>query len=353
MTDPERFVAELKAVAAQRTRVDLGDVWLVFGRLFVDDARAVDARQRLADLISASDESGLLQPSVSTDKLVPTPLPRFVTLIDQRPASAARRPVPWVTALGWASTVELGAVQYDVLDKVNRWLRDGGADSAIVPAEERSLELFDDEKAIAGHIGGAMTLWGPGRLSPELLRFENVPMPYAYRSVGNGRHLLMVENTATFRTCTRLLSAEKGHPYCAVSFGQGSWAPKTVPAALDHPTPIDELHYFGDLDVRGLEITREVVSVAEAVGLRAQAHASLWSIMLAQDPAGPAKGPEVFDPAIVDVLPVQLRGPATAVLRERRRIPQERAGYDLLSRTPRWWDWRCWKLDSDGGIRPA
>lgn len=338
MTDPEPFVAGLKAVAAQRTRVALDDVWRVFGRLFVDEARAVDARRRLSDLISAAAESGLLQPSVSTDKVAPTPLPSFITLTGQRPAPSVRRPAPWVPALNWASSIDLGAVQYDILNKVNRWLRDGGAERAIVPAEERSLELFDDEKAIANQIGGAITLWGPGRLSPELLRYQNVPMPFAYRTVGNGRYLLMVENTATFRTCTRLLTAEKGHPYCAVAFGQGSWAPKTVPAALDHPTPVDELHYFGDLDVRGLTITRDVLNAAGAVELAARPHTSLWSILLAQAPAGPAKGPPTFDPAIVEVLPNHLRTRAIAVLRERRRIPQERAGYDLLRRTPRWWE---------------
>lgn len=338
MIDPERFVAELKAVAAQRTRVALDDVWLVFGRLFVDEARAVDARRRLRAVISAATESGLLQPSVSTDDVAPNPLPRFITLTDQRPAPRIRRPVPWVPALTWASSVDLGVVQFDVLNRVNRWMRDGGAERAIVPAEERSLELFDDEKAIANQIGGAVTLWGPGRLSPEILRYQNVPIPFAYRTVGNGRYLLMVENTATFRTCTRLLTAEKDHPYCAVAFGQGSWAPKTVPAALDHPTPVDELHYFGDLDVRGLTITRDVLNAARAVELAARVHTSLWSIMLAQAPAGPAKGPPTFDPAIVDVLPTYLRARAIAVLRERRRIPQERAGYDLLSRTPRWWE---------------
>jgi hypothetical protein len=243
-----------------------------------------------------------------------------------------------VPALNWASSVDLGVVQLDILNKVNRWLRDGGAERAIVPAEERSLELFDDEKAIAHQIGGAMTLWGPGRLSPELLRCQNVPMPFAYRTVGNGRYLLMVENTATFRTCTRLLAAEEDHPYCAVAFGQGSWAPKTVPAALDHPTPVDELHYFGDLDVRGLMIARDVLSAADAVGLTARVHASLWAILLAQAPAGTAKGSSTFDPAIVDVLPTHLRTRAIAVLRECRRIPQERVGYDLLRRTPRWWE---------------
>ncbi|TDO51567.1 uncharacterized protein DUF2220 [Kribbella sp. VKM Ac-2527] len=338
MTDVERFVAELREGAGRRTRVDNEEIWRIFTRLFVDASRAVDARKQLADLIGAADGAGLIQPSVSTDNLAPVPLPRFVTLIDGRPARVGRRLVPWVDALAWASGVDLNDVRYDVLDRVNRWLRDGGAERPIIPAEERSAELFDDEKAIGRRIGGPATLWRPGRLSPTLLRFENVPIPFAYRVVGDGTSLLMVENTAAFRTCARLLAAESGHSYCAVAFGQGSWAPQTVPAALDHPTPITEVHYWGDLDVRGLEITRDVLAAARAVDLAAHVHTSLWSLMLTKRPIPTTKGPTTFHPTLVDVLPAHLRQRATTVLSERHRIPQERVGYEVLLRTPRWWD---------------
>ncbi|GAB3769195.1 Wadjet anti-phage system protein JetD domain-containing protein [Microlunatus parietis] len=338
MTDIERFVAELREAAGRRTRVDTDEIWRIFIRLFVDASRAVDARKQLAELIGAAGEAGLIQPSVSTDNLAPIPLPRFVKLIDGRPARVGRRPVPWVDALAWASDVDLSDPQYDVLDRVNRWLRDGGAERPIVPAEERSAELFDDEKAIARRVGGTATFWRPDRLSPTLLRYENVPIPFAYRVVGEGTSLLMVENTAAFRTCARLLAAESGHPYCAVAFGQGTWAAQTITAALDHPTPITEVHYWGDLDVWGLEITREVLAAARTVDLTARVHTSLWTLMLSKRSIPTTKGPTTFDPTLVDVLPVQLRQRAITVLAKRHRIPQERVGYELLLCTPRWWE---------------
>jgi hypothetical protein len=337
MTDAERFVAELRVAAGRRTRVDSDEIWRVFSRHFVDAARSVDARAQLAELIGAAGAAGLVQPSAATDKLAPTPLPRFVTLIATRPMRVERRPVPWVDELAWASTMVLNDQQFDVLDRVNRWLRDGGAQRPVVPAEERSAELFDNEKAIASGIAGPTTLWRPDRLSPVLLRYENVPIPFAYRAVGDGTKLLMVENTAAFRTCARLLAAESGHPYCAVAFGQGSWAPKTIPAALDHPTPITEVHYWGDLDVRGLEITRDVLAAAATVGLTARLHIPLWTLMLAERPVPPT-GPTAFQPTLLDVLPVELRERVAEVLSERQRIPQERVGYELLHRIPRWWD---------------
>ena len=229
--------------------------------------RRCDARQRLADLLHHATAEGLIQPSVSTDRIVPVPLPRFVALTQLGPVVKPLRRTPWLRQLAWATAMRLSSQQQDVLDRVNRWLRDGGANRPIVPAEERSLELFDDEKAIANRIGGATTLWAVGRLGPDLLRYENVPMPFPYRQVGAGDRLLMVENTAAFRSCSQLLAHDDGHPYFAVAFGQGAWAPKTVPAAIELPGTIRAIDYWGDLDPNGLAVTRDVVNAAAEVGL--------------------------------------------------------------------------------------
>lgn len=338
MTLVDGFVAGLTTTAHGRTRVAASAVWDVFTQLRPDDARAVDARQRLADLIDQAAVRGLLKPSVSTDQMVPVPLPRFVTLAMSRPLTTAVTRAPWLPQLAWAQFLRLSAAQLGVLDRVNRWLRDGGADRPVVPAEERSLELFGDEKAIASRIGGGTTLWQPCRLGPGLLRYENVPIPFPYRQVGGGNRLLMVENTAAFRTCSRLLADDDGHPYFAVAFGQGAWAPKTISAALDLPTSIQSVDYWGDLDAKGLAITRDVVQAATTVGLTATAHPTLWRLMLAHDPVSYRKASRTYDGSLLEVLPTALRARAAIVLDARMRIPQERVGYEQLAATTRWWD---------------
>lgn len=337
MTLAVRLVALLEARANGRTRVDIEDVWKEFTKLRPDDARAADARQRLADLLDRATVERLIKPSVSTDRIVPIPLPRFVTLTSvETPANSPRR-APWLPQLGWASDMRLSPHQLNVLDRVNRWLRDGGAERPLVPAEERSIELFDDEKAIANRIGGAKSLWAAGRLGPDLLRYQNVTIPFPYRQVGTGDRLLMVENTAAFRSCSQLLSVAE-HPYFAVAFGQGSWAPKTVPAAIELPGSIRALDYWGDLDPKGLAIARDVLSAAAEVGLAASAHQSLWRLMVAEEPVQHAKAPRVFDSSLLAVLPEDLRARAGEVLSKRCRIPQERVGYERLSSSPLWWD---------------
>lgn len=338
MTIAEQFVTELMATAGSRSRIQADEVWAVFTHLRPDDARATDSRSRLARLIVQAEDQELLRPSTSTDGIPPVPLPLFVTLTRRRAPTTRSPVVPWLPPLAWASELRLSPPQLEVLHRVNRWLRDGGATRPVVPAEERSLQLFDDEKAIANRIGGALTLWRPDRLGPEMLRYENVPMPFPYREVGTGERLLMVENAAAFRSCARLLADSTRHPYYAVAFGQGAWAPKTVPSARDLPHPISAVDYWGDVDPNGLAITRDVLREVVTLGLSAQAHPTLWRLTLAHQPVPHTTSARSWESSILDSLPEDVRLRAEAVLTSRHRIPQERVGYEQLSSTPRWWD---------------
>ena len=302
MTPSQQLAAYLRTQSAGRLRVGHRQVWEAFTELRPDDARSPDARQRLASLLEEANQAGLIRSSTATDQIAPTPLPCFVTLVNPDQPRPPIRRIPWRPELAWAHKLTLTSKQHDVLDRVNRWLRDGGAERPIVPAEERAIELFDDEKAIAAFIGGKTTLWGTDRLGPHLLRYENVPMPFPYRQVGDGSRLLMVENTAAFRSCSRALNETSGHPYFAVAFGQGTWAPSTLASVHDLSVAIKAVDYWGDLDVNGLTITRNVINAGTDIGIPTQAHPALWRLMLACKPSAHSKAPRSFDASLVEVL---------------------------------------------------
>ena len=57
------------------------------------------------------------------------------------------------------------------MQRVNEWLY-VSRDELVVPARERSLEVFGDEKALDRLAGAA--LFGPGRLTLALLRCRRV-----------------------------------------------------------------------------------------------------------------------------------------------------------------------------------
>lgn len=310
------------------------EVWSVFEQTFPDDARASDARERLGRLLSSAESEARLTLSKKTDRLGSVALPTSVTLPQTTTTSRRRSAGPWNSALSWTQGLRFDERQYELLDRVNSWLRDESDGSTVVPAEERSLQVFGDEKAIARQVGG-LTLWQPGRLDATLLRFENIPMPFPYQKVGAGNRVLMVENTAAFRTCSKLLAADSGHPYYAVAFGQGKWAPKTVASAKTLPA-VSAVDYWGDLDVEGLKIARDACQAGRAAGLETSCHPRLWGLLLDCEPVS-TESDSRYQVEVTSVLPAELRERAGAILAGGYRIPQERLGYEVLRQTPAWW----------------
>jgi len=84
--------------------------------------------------------------------------------------------------LSWAGSFRLTPAEVEVLRHVDRFLRDLDLDEPVVPVRERSLELTGDEKQFDGLRGSR--LFAPGRLSPALLRYEEVHPPFVYERVG-------------------------------------------------------------------------------------------------------------------------------------------------------------------------
>jgi hypothetical protein len=142
---------------------------------------------------------------------------------------------------------------------VNDWLRrTNGGNVPIAAAAERAYELIRDEKAFDSTPprGGAQ-LWGPGRLTFQLLRCERIPTPLTWESVTptvpGSAPIVCVENHATFRTLLRFLRAHPHPPWTAVAWVQGrNTAPLESLPSL--PFPVTRLDYLGDLDAAGLAI---------------------------------------------------------------------------------------------------
>lgn len=339
MTDDARRLAALLAErAGPARRVSLDNVWAGASDLWPDAVRRPDARAELNRHLNAASEIGLLELSVRKDRAGVPLLPAFVTLpAVPRPTAPQRARVAWHSALAWAAGVRLSERQHARLLAVDRWLRDGGPTRPMVPSEERSLELFDDEKAIRDYDGGD-TLWGPGRLSLALLRCERTLTPFIWEATGTGSNLLVVENQATFHSIVRILRQVGGnHTYGGVVWGQGRMAASRIAYATKLPIPIQSLDYFGDLDVEGLEIAEETCRTANLIGLRAAPHIPLWARLLAARPVttGTVVGPERAARAVL-WLPEALRPSALEVLGNKKRIPQERIGFEQLLADRSW-----------------
>ena len=337
--DARRLAAAIRQRNGTRRRVPLAAVRAAFERCWPDRARQPDARAQLGALLEQAAREGLLTLSRQQDRAGLPCLPAHVLLPRAPAADRPPRPsVVWHDQLAWARDLppaRLSDKQFGMLVSVNRWLRDGGAQRPIVPAEERSLELFDDEKAISARAGGD-TLWAPGRLTLELLRCERVTTPFVWEPCGNGTLLLVVENQATFHSLLRVLRRHPGHGYGGVAWGQGEMAPSRIAYATRLPFTVTQIHYFGDLDVQGLRTAQATCAAAQQAGIRAGPQEALWRWLLGCRPCPATPVPPAQAAAAAAWLPSTLQEAARQLLTAGRRIPQERLGFEQLDSDTTW-----------------
>jgi hypothetical protein len=266
-------------------------------------------------------------------------LPKTVAIPATRPSPGQLVPVgvPLRDELaGWAATLRLSSTQRDLLLAVNDWLRrTSGGDVPVAAAAERAYELIRDEKAFDSTPprGGAQ-LWGPGRLTFQLLRCERPSTPLTWEAVTlavpRAGTILCVENHATFRTMLRYLRSQPQLRWAAVAWVQGrNTAPLESLPSL--PFPVTRLDYLGDLDAAGLDIAATACEIAQAAGIPAGPAAPLWALLIDQPSRENRRVSDADACRLTTWLPAEIREPAAQLLRSGYAIPQEALRYDILS----------------------
>lgn len=201
--------------------------------------------------------------------------PEGMPLLKEAVREAAVTPAPrvWPSALEAAGRIASRPDEHALLEHVARWLRDNPA-PVRVPAEERSAELFDDEKALDRY--RKTRLFTSGALTLDMLACYDPPLPFASQHVpGSGPvTLLVAENlatytsflTAAFLTAARALN-EATRPHLHIAWGVGgSFEQSVLSIPLLDPSP-RHVRYFGDLDRAGLRIAASAARQAVQVGI--------------------------------------------------------------------------------------
>jgi hypothetical protein len=207
-----------------------------------------------------------------------------------------------------------------------------------VPARERSLNLFGDEKRLDRL--ASTRLFTSGALTLDLLRCHTVPIPFVSQWVPGtmdprGTALLIAENHHTYTSLLNVTRrrAAAGGPGRHVGYGTGGqFASAVLCVPLLDPLP-DRIVYFGDVDVKGLQIPSAADSAARQAGLPAVVPAnSLYELLFELGCERPATA---VQPAAAEVLAAWL-GPVLAVRGQHAlvrgvRLPQEAVGYEQLT----------------------
>jgi hypothetical protein len=302
-------------------------------------AGTVQSRAVLAALLqelAEADQITLPKARTAWDPGSP-PLPRWIRLpVPEREPPTRPTPPIWRKELHWATTAELGAAQIETLRAVNTWLRDtdDGSDTSIVPMRERSWEIFGDEKRLDRLL--PTILFAPGRLTLGLLRAKRVPPPLALRRIGDGRTVLVIENSDTYQTLGDLLVEDPG-PIRWLAYGAGHGFTASVARLIDLQD-VNAIAYYGDLDTDGLQIPLRAHAVATALGLPPITPASgLYRLLLGQRASAGLDAPDIFEvERLVAWLPEDLHADAAAVIGGGKRIAQESTGVRLLRTDSSW-----------------
>lgn len=321
-----------------RRRASLAELWQLLDA--VDPASRIDARRRvlLADALAELADAGLvgLPSAASYDRTEAPHVPRFVTVSPSAPARAARRRAVWHPDLAWAAEARLTPAQTDVLEHVNRWLHER-RDALVVPLRERSLDIFGHEKTLGRLL--PTTLFGPGRLTLDLLRTRRALVRFTSEIVGPGDLLLVVENSDTFDSLIRALRRRDDHRVGTVGWGAGSSFEASVLSIRQLEPAVRGIRYFGDLDEKGLHIPAAAAVLAAAEGLPPLRPATgLYDALLAV--ATPQPGQRRVPPAAaaqaVRWLEPRHRDRAVTVMTAGARLAQEAVGLEYLLSQNAW-----------------
>lgn len=333
----------------------LSDLLTAWNAVDAGWAATTGGRVRLADALHRLHTQGVIElpsPRGSRWDLTLPRLPTAVAVpINRRPRSAPIDPAGemWVPSLSWAASwIRSTRPPHRLrvaLATVNRWFAaNAGRVLPTVCREERSLEVFDDEKALASL--SLSRLCGPGRLSLELLRCEPPIGGIRVARLACEGAVLVVENKATFDSVWRALRGRvaDGLPpgYAAVVFGGGDQGASLVPDLRQlnalvgvRPTTFE---YAGDVDVAGVSAAAAFVGTARAAGLDARPAWKLWEALAAKPPAGEDLSGDARERAAAVVATAQLGLPpqVTVHLKDGVRVPQERIDRSALADTS-WW----------------
>ncbi|MFE9690568.1 Wadjet anti-phage system protein JetD domain-containing protein [Micromonospora sp. NPDC005806] len=328
------------AVTAHRTaRIPLGVLRTAAHTADLSLAGDPDARRRIAGALDELATAGVIRKPATTtraawDHTLQPPLPNWV----QRP-TAQRRPtaVPtavsttWHARLAWAAAFVATERPTDhelaLLHAANRYLA-GHQPPEIVPMRERSWELLHEEKALDALSRGR--LFALNRLTLADLRCERIPLPLVQWQIGEGPAALLVENHTTAHSLACWLPADG--TVGTVMWTGGSQLPQilaSMPADWSGP-----LYYYGDLDLRGIEIAADGDHHAQALGLGPLTPASsLYRLLLnVGAPIKPRTRARIIaaDHAILNWFPPDLRTPIGVIIAAGLRIPQEATGRSQL-----------------------
>lgn len=345
MLDPKRLEGFARLIRGHpRTRIDGEALWRMFAAAFPVRPQGAEERRWFLDALVELARQGMvrLPPARSPrwDRSLGLAVPASVDRVSA-PAPAKDkhwRLFPWHPALKWiADLPQVNPQQIAFLHRVHEAMVRGGLEKPA-PLKYRSLQLTGHEKGLARLVG--TQLFGPDRLSLELLGCVRETVPLAWESVSDRPAMLIFENAGPFWVARQTLGRMSDPPYGMVGYGGGRSFQASLHHLLTIGRPLKAIHYVGDMDASGLRIAEAAQQAAAGIDLPRILPAPGFHLSMLEAagrfgypegwPAGPGGDPMEADGGFLNHFSLDLRERILALVNAGRRVPEEVLGPDEM-----------------------
>ncbi|MGE0759483.1 MAG: hypothetical protein AB7O38_20870 [Pirellulaceae bacterium] len=277
LLDEDRLTNFLSRIAARKGRtVSLPELWSVLDNVYRDLPAGPERRLWLRVVLDELDVNGdIAIPSVRGKQWDDTSTIRLPTKITLRPAdprNAAQewRSFPWHPRLQWVlERRHICRDHVEFLKRVHQCLGDGTF-ATPEPLKYRSLQLTGDEKLL-GRLS-ISRLFGPGRLSWELLGCQPEVLPIAIERISSGPVLLLFENAAPFMVARQILRASEtpatGVRLGCIGYGAGKQMVKSIGYLSMLDPQVETVFYVGDLDAEGIQLAADLRTLSREIPIQ-------------------------------------------------------------------------------------
>jgi hypothetical protein len=350
----EEYAARLRDVKISAKRIPLADLRVIFAEVFAHRPGIPHRRDWLLKCLEhAAQKSIIAFPKGAWERTGKPALPKYVNRILETPVrNRWWKTFYWHPQLEWAADLPyLSEKDGEFLKKVQQGLREDWFRQPA-PLNRRSVELTGKEKRLNDLLKSS--LFGEGRLNPQILNITSDVMPLAHEFVGTKPFALVFENKESYNTARSVLEKLADAPYGILAYGNGGSFVDSVRDFLRiqnskryqnlFDKPLEQIHYVGDMDWMGLRIAHGASMKAQKYGLPPLVPAAgIHRLMLdsLQDSRIPypngfpieeekkrTKNPDV---SLAGWLPPELRNEALKILMLDNRIPEEMVTAEMLS----------------------
>jgi len=350
----KNFNLRLSNLEIKRKRIRLEKLWEIFGEVLAHRPDTAHRRQWLLECLRCAEREKLIVfPKRAWENFGVPPLPRYVERILETPAPINqwwKTDQYWHQHLEWVLDLKYISTEHgQFLLRVDEGLKKGWFERAT-SLNRRSVELTGDEKRLKKLLESS--LFAEGRLNYELLNVTSNVMPLAHEFVGTKPIALVFENRQPFNVALPVLESMSDAPYGILAFGSGNSFTNSVgdfiriqnsPRYRTHfSSPLEQIHYVGDLDWAGLGIARRASRAAQKHGLpplvpASHIHKVLLDLLLDESVSRPNgfpnekfKKPPTDSEDLIKWLPTNIRSEVLRILNLGNRIPEEMLTDEIL-----------------------